>query len=93
MQIFYLEPKDGDTSSPRWATSTLQEGCWVLARSEEHARQFVGQATVKMVDMKPGEPILYSPWPDSSLVECRPDNPGLDIPEGIIVTVSGKTIS
>ncbi len=93
MPIFYLEPRDGDTSHPRWAATTLKEGCWVLAQSEEDARMLVQQATLKMVDFKPGEPILYSPWMDGRLTECHPDAPHLDIREGIILTVSGKTIS
>jgi hypothetical protein len=36
---------------------------------------------------------LYSPWLNAHLTDCRPDNPSIDVPEGTIVTVSGKTIS
>jgi hypothetical protein len=28
----------------------------------------------------------YSPWLNAPLTECRPDNPPIDVPEGIIVT-------
>jgi hypothetical protein len=93
MAIYYLEPRDNDTTHKRWAATNLREGCWVLAQSEDHARLLVQQATLKMVDVVPGESILHSPWLDAQLTECRPDAPHYDIQEGIIFTASGKTIS
>jgi hypothetical protein len=39
MPIFYLEPKDGVTSDPRWAATSLREGCWIDASTESDARR------------------------------------------------------
>jgi hypothetical protein len=91
MPLFYLEPKDDDISDPRWATTTLKEGCWVAAPTEAVARLIVQQATIKLLDLQPDE-LLYSPWLDEQLTDCRPDSSALAIPHGSIVTVSGKTI-
>ena len=94
MPIFYLTPVYGHTDTPRWAATSLREGCWVVAETEDAARRKVGASTLKMVDYKPGAAKLVSPWLDPSLTDCWPDDkPGLIIPDGIIVTVSGKTIS
>jgi hypothetical protein len=94
MTIFFLQPKDGDTSHQRWEATFLKEGCWVRAHSEGQARQKVQRATIQMLDVRHGEKILNSPWVDGSLTDCVIDEtPGLYVPEGVIVTVSGKTIS
>jgi hypothetical protein len=92
MPVFRLEPVDGDTTNPRWETTNLREGCWVQAASEEFARKMVERLTVQNVASKPGG-VLYTPWTDPSLTECRIDYPHIEVPDGIIVTVGGKTIS
>jgi hypothetical protein len=91
MPVFYLEPHDGDIRDPRWAMTTLKEGCWVSAPTTEIARLIVQQATIKLLDLQPHEPLL-SPWLNDRLTDCRPDSRALTVPDGIIVTVSGKTI-
>jgi hypothetical protein len=48
---------------------------------------------VNFVERQPGCPTVYSPWLDSAFAECLPDNPGINVPEGIIVTVGGHTHS
>ena len=93
MPIFYLQPKDDAASDPSWARTTLTEGCWVLAGTEGQARDQVAQSTLKMADCVPGEPILRSPWLSSDLTACWLDIPAIEVPEGIIVMVGGKTIS
>jgi hypothetical protein len=93
MPIFYLEPRDGVTSDLRWEATTLREGCWTDAGSEADARQAVALLTIQMIDFRPGEKTLISPWYDPALTDCRPDKPPLQVPEGIIVTVTGRTIS
>jgi hypothetical protein len=92
MPIFCLQPVD-DTSDPRWEATSLKEGCWVRAETENEARAAVELATQRMVDHDPAKGILYSPWQDAKLTTCWPDSPSITVPEGIIVTVSGKTIS
>jgi hypothetical protein len=64
----------------------------VQAQSEGHARGLVQTATQQLMDHKPGKPILYPPWIDGSLVTCRIDVDGKEVPEGVILTVSGRTI-
>lgn len=93
MRVYYLEPKDGDVSDPRWAATAVQEGCWVRANSEDLARRQVESSTHTMMKRNPGWPILFSPWRDPKLTDCRPDIPRLNVPEGIIVTAGGKTFS
>jgi hypothetical protein len=93
MPIFYLEPKDGVTSSLRWEATTLREGCWIVAESEADARAAVALFTIQFVEVRPGEKTLESPWPDPALTDCSPANPPIQVPEGIIVTVTGRTIS
>jgi hypothetical protein len=93
MPIFFLGPKDGATGHRRWAATSLNEGCWVEAISESEARIIVQQASVKMVDFVPGEPILVSPWLDPNLTDCALAKPPIQVPEGFIVTVTGRTIS
>ena len=93
MPIFYLEPREGDISHERWAATTLKEGCWIRAPSEEYARRWVQQATIKLIEFQPDTPLVYSPWLDSQFTECRFDTPDFDVPDGVIVTLSGKTIS
>lgn len=92
MPIFYLAPRDDATGHQRWAATTLKEGCWVRAESANEARLIVQQGTIQMVDFKPGEPILHSPWLDPALTDCSPATPAIQVPEGIIVTVTGRTI-
>jgi hypothetical protein len=93
MPIFYLAPREESSADPRWEATSLKEGCWVEARTAEEARLKVEMATIAMVDFVPGRPKLYSPWRDQTLTDCRSDNPSLEIPEGAIVTVTGRTIS
>jgi hypothetical protein len=101
MPIFYLEPREGQSNHPRWAATSLREGCWVAARSGYAARLKVGMATLKEEcwvvaprrRMSRDQEKRYSPWLNAHLTDCRLDNPPIDVPEGIIVTVSGKTIS
>ena len=101
MPIFYLAPREGQSNDPRWAATSLREGCWVAARSGYAARLKVGMATLKEEcwivaprrRMSRDQEKRYSPWLNAHLTECRPDNPPIDVPEGIILTVSGKTIS
>ena len=64
MPIFYLEPKDGVTSDPRWSATNLREGCWIDASTEGDARQAVGVYTA-MRDVRFGEKMFVSPWYDS----------------------------
>jgi hypothetical protein len=93
MPIFYLEPKDGDTSDHNWQASYLREGCWVEAETEAAARLRVTGATLKMVDAKFGHPMrASSPWEQTALTTCRPDKPSKDVPPGKIMTKSGKIL-
>ena len=103
MPTFYLEPYESQIDHPRWAASSLREGCWVVARNGYAARLEVGRATLKegcsvvapkgWHHMSPDQQKRDSPWLNAHLTDCRPDNPPVDVTEGIIVTVTGKTIS
>jgi hypothetical protein len=93
MLVYYLEPKGGDTRNPRWEATFLKEGCWVIAASEALARAKVQLATIKLAPFRPEQKMLYSPWSEPTLVDCWVDTrPDVDIPQGVIVTLGGKTI-
>jgi hypothetical protein len=92
MPIFYLEPKDGNVSDPSWEASYLKEGCWVEARTEELARHKVEGATLRMLDVKPGRPVVFPPWTQPRLTDCKPDEPPRDIPAGKVLTESGQLL-
>ena len=93
MRTFYLEPKDGDTSDPNWAATSLKEGCWVKAESESNARRLVELAGLKTMEIRPGQMIiLHSPWLDPELTSCEPTDAGPDIIEGVILPKSARPI-
>jgi hypothetical protein len=91
--VYYLEPKDEGLSDPRWTATALKEGCWVRADTEDLARTVVDHATHTMVARKQGWPLLFSPWRDPTLTDCRLETPNVIVPRGIIVTRGGKTFS
>jgi hypothetical protein len=93
MPVFYLEPKNGDTTDPSWEASYLKEGCWTEAATEQLARRQVEGATLKVLSRKPHEPMnIFPPWTQPRLTDCRPDKPPRDIPVGKVLTKSGKIL-
>jgi hypothetical protein len=95
MECFRLEPVAGTEADARWKATRLREGCWIRAKSEEHARRIVEVATVMVVDRKKGDPALYSPWIDPNLTSCITDEPsGRSISDdGTVVSIGGQTFS
>ena len=71
MPIYYLEPKEGDTSDERWEASSLKEGRWTVADTEDLARRQVGQATFEAVSPNLDGSLVYSPWMQKRLVDCN----------------------
>ena len=90
MPKFYLEPKNGDTRAPSWAMTFIREGCWVIANSEDDARELVAQTAFQFVAPQPGRKNERSPWFDPNLADCRRDDAGPEVQEGEIVTRSGR---
>jgi hypothetical protein len=80
-------------NDPRWTATELKDGCWVRALSQDDARERVSLATVKVVARPPGAGKLRSPWLDPHLTECAPDSPAVYVPDGIVVSVHGRTYS
>ena len=93
MRVYRLEPVRDRMDDPRLDVTELKEGCWVLADSEDDARRQVELATMVMVSLKEGEPVLYSPWLDHELTECAPSQAPVEMREGIIVSEGGHTYS
>jgi hypothetical protein len=89
MPIYFLEPRDGNTSDPSWAASYLKEGCWVVSGSEKSARRKVEGATLKAVEFSRPN----SPWLDWRFTTCRIDRPPHDIPTDQIVMKNGKVFN
>jgi hypothetical protein len=93
MATYYLEPKSSSTGDPSWEASSIKEGCWVQADSENHARQLAENATGRMVSVKPGQAMkIRSPWAQPSLTDCKTDKAPRDIPPGKVLTKSGKVL-
>lgn len=93
MTIFRLAPIDIRANDEKWSASTLREVVWVEARDELHARHLVEAATLKMVDRKPGWPVLFSPWLDQVITSCFPDHDTKKPLKGQILTADGKAIA
>ena len=92
MPTYYLEPKNGDTSDPSWEASSLKEGCWTEADSEELARRQVEQATYKAILPKTGSNTVGSPWTRPGLVQCKIDEDQKSVPSSQLLSKSGKII-
>jgi hypothetical protein len=92
MPTFYLEPVEGQTSHPRWTSTSLSEGCWVVAPNAFEARRRVAIATTKTGDVVSAQEYTPSPWLNAYLTDCRLDNSPVSVPEDTIVSVTGKTI-
>jgi hypothetical protein len=92
MPIYYLEPRNDDTSDPNWEASSLTEGCWTEADSEELARRKVEQATFEAILPKIGKNKLSSPWTQPELVQCRIDESQKSVPSSQVLSKSGKII-
>jgi hypothetical protein len=92
MPTFYLEPRKGDTTDPSWEASSLMEGCWTEADSEELARRQVEQATFKRTSQEPGAECARSPWAQQSLVQCKLDQAQGTVPSSQVLSKSGKII-
>jgi hypothetical protein len=91
MQVYRLEPKNGDTTHRNWDTTQLKERCWVLAESEVDARLKVALITGIAVRLPRNERFPISPWINRDLTECVPDNTsGHEVPKGFIITASKK---
>lgn len=98
VRIFRLWPLEDRTTDDRdWQASAIRPTtCWVRARNAEEARSLVQQATAAMAPVKTTagiEPVSYSPWANHRLTGCAPDEPTIHVPEGIVVTADGKTLS
>jgi hypothetical protein len=85
MSTYYLEPRNGDTSDPSWEASSLKEGCWTEADSEELARRQVEQATFNTN-------LVHSPWTQRKLVICRLDQSQKNVPSSQVLSKTGKII-
>jgi hypothetical protein len=92
MPVYYLEPKDGDTSNESWRASSLREGCWTEANTEHLARRQVEQSTFEAIESEDGDSFVPSPWPQRSLVLCRIEEGPQNVPSNKILSRSGKII-
>jgi hypothetical protein len=92
MQVYRLEPKNGDTSDGNWEATTLKETCWVSADSDGDARLKVALATSIGTHREVGRPLKTSPWNLGHLTSCVPDYiPAREPPTGYLITETGTT--
>lgn len=93
MPIYKLEPIRECVESSSWEATSLNQVCWINARSEDDARITLEGETLKMVDRKPGQPMtVFSPWRDPTLVRCTIDDPGFVNKEGVIFLRDGRLL-
>lgn len=94
MQVYRLEPKNGDTSDRDWDATSLKEACWVSAETENEAREKVTLATIIATKIEPGTHMRTSPWMTGLLTTCMVDNaPSNKPPDGYVRMATGRTIS
>lgn len=93
MTIYRLAPIDIRADDEKWSASTLQEPVWVEASDELHARHLVEAATLKMVDVKPRQRLLFSPWLDQVVTSCFPDSDAGKPAKGKLLTTAGKSVA
>lgn len=93
MKIFFLEPIEERLQDASWEASSIRESCWMKAENEGHARFLVGQITTRFYDRRDDAKPLYSPWLDSRLTTCAEASPSIEVPDGILVTAGGQTLS
>lgn len=92
MPVYRLAPIEIRASDDKWAASNLKEAVWVEAPDELTARHSVEAATLRMVDFKPGQKLIFSPWLDDVVTSCQVDADVGAPPEGQLMTASGKAI-
>ena len=92
MPIFKLSPIDIRAGDAKWAASALKEPVWVEARDDLAARHLVESATLKMIDVKPGHTLIFSPWLDDVVTSCHPEREAKELPPDSILMASGKVI-
>ena len=84
MRVFRLEPIKQSLSDPRWGASKFKEGCWVIAWSEQEARDTVQRFAARAINPRSksiGKPIPTPPWSDPELATCETDDsPQIQIP-------------
>ncbi|MCW1994806.1 hypothetical protein [Bradyrhizobium diazoefficiens] len=92
MPVYRLAPIDIRVNDEKWAASNLKEAVWVEAADELAARHSVEAATLKMVDFRPGQKLIFSPWLDDVVTSCQVDVDVSAPPAGQLITGSGKAI-
>jgi hypothetical protein len=93
MPIFRFDPTPETVNDPRWEASKIREPFWIRAQTQNAARERAALILVNFVTRRTGRPMVYSPWLDPKFADCDVDQPSVDVPDGIIVTLSGHTHS
>jgi hypothetical protein len=93
MSVYRLAPIDIRANDEKWAASNLKEAVWVEATDEMAARHLVESGTLKMVDFKPGRPLIFSPWLDDVVTSCHRDLEAEAVPPGHLRTQAGKLVA
>ncbi|MDA9396393.1 hypothetical protein WN73_38430 [Bradyrhizobium sp. CCBAU 45394] len=93
MSVYRLAPIDIRANDEKWAASNLKEAVWVEAADEMAARHLVENATLRMVDFRPGRPLIFSPWLDDVVTSCHRDLEAEAVPPGHLRTQAGKLVA
>lgn len=91
MAVFRLDPIDH--ASPRWEASTAKETIFIKASDPWEARQRAQMLTLRAVHVRPGSPVLHSPWLDDKLTMCVLEPSRDDVPDGAVINVQGGDVS
>lgn len=92
MPVYRLAPIDIRKDDEKGAASSLKEAVWVEARDDLDARNLLETATLKMMDFKPGQQLILSPWLDDVVTSCILDQETEAPPEGHMRTADGKLV-
>jgi hypothetical protein len=91
MTVYRLDPIPTSLTDPRWEASSVRECVWVRASTPDEARKKVARATLSVTPVRPGKPLLLSPWYDDTLAIYVMDTRS-GVPEDTVITADGRPI-
>lgn len=94
MPVYRLEPIESMAAHNDWRASGIGPmAVWVRAANCDEARQTMERVTTTTgLEFEAEELVPYSPWINSAVVNCEED-PGVDVPEGVVLLGDGETIT
>lgn len=93
MPVYRLSPVRGQEDNEHWQCSSIgATACWVVAESEDQAREFVMMATSRGRKKDSGKlGSALDPWTQRDVSECVEDGTK-NVPPDIVITAIGQEL-